>query len=94
MVYPYNVNYNGVFYPVGADVPTGETPVKVEEEKVEETKNEVVDEVKEKAITKSEINVMNKADLLNLAYKEGFDKDVREMTNGELKKALIKHFGL
>lgn len=94
MVYPYNVNYNGVFYPVGADVPTGET--RKVEQKTEEVKEVVEDRPKEekKSITKSEINTMNKADLLNLAYKEGFDKDVRDMTGGELKKALIKHFGL
>ena len=89
MIYNHLVKYNGVYYPAGTDVPVGVKPVE-EVKKVEEVK--VVEEpVKEVAYTKTEINRMSTADLKELAKEQGIDD---ELSGADIKKALIKKFGL
>ena len=89
MIYKHLVKYNGVYYPAGTDVPVGVKPVE-EVKKVEEVK--VVEEpVKEVAYTKTEINRMSTADLKELAKEQGIDD---ELSGADIKKALIKKFGL
>ena len=87
MVFNHLVKYNGVYYPAGTDVPVGVKPV--ENKVVVETK----EEEKEDALTKTDINRMSVADLKELALKENIE-NAEEMSGSELKKLLIKHFGL
>ena len=89
MIYKHLVKYNGVYYPAGTDVPVGVKPVE-EVKKVEEVK--VVEEpVKEVVYTKTEINRMSTDDLKELAKEQGIDD---ELSGADIKKALIKKFGL
>ena len=84
MIYPYIVNKNGVWYPAGADVPEDISPI-------------VTDNLTEKLVhnghTKTEINRMSTAELQELALENGIE-GANEMTGAELKKVLIKKFGL
>ena len=87
MIYKHLVKYNGVYYPAGTDVPVGVKPVE-EVKKVEEVK-EVVAEMP--TYSKTEINRMSTADLKELAKEQGIDN---ELSGADIKKALIKKFGL
>lgn len=96
MIYNHLVKYNGVYYPAGTDVPVGVKPV--ENKKVEEVKEKnFLDEFAENlakeevAYTKTEINRMSTADLKELAKEQGLDD---ELSGAEIKKALVKKFGL
>ena len=89
MIYKHLVKYNGVYYPAGTDVPVGVKPVE-EIKKVEEVKV-VAEPIKEVAYTKTEINRMSTADLKELAKEQGIDD---ELSGADIKKALIKKFGL
>ena len=91
MIYNHLVKYNGKYYPAGTDVPVGVKPVedkKVEE--VEENRN-AQRLVTSDGYTKTEINRMSTADLKELAKEQGIDD---ELSGADIKKALIKKFGL
>ena len=79
--YPYIVNKDGVWYPAGAEVPSG-----VSFEKTENT-----DLIKE--YTKTEINRMPASELKALAIKKGI-ANAEEKSGTELKKLLIEKMGL
>ena len=87
MIYNHLVKYNGVYYPAGTDVPVGVKPVE-EVKKVEEVE-EVIAEMP--TYSKTEINRMSTADLKELAKEQGIDD---ELSGADIKKALIKKFGL
>ena len=87
MIYKHLVKYNGVYYPAGTDVPVGVKPVE-EAKKVEEVKEEVAEMP---TYSKTEINRMSTADLKELAKEQGIDD---ELSGADIKKALIKKFGL
>ena len=96
MIFKHQVKYNGVYYPAGTDVPVGVKPV--ENKKVEEVKEDDFsqymtppEETTEFAYTKTEINRMSTADLKELAKEQGLDD---ELSGADIKKALIKKFGL
>lgn len=78
--YPYIVNYNGVWYPAGSEVPVGAS---FTEEISEE----------QKTYTKTEINRMPASELKALAVEEGI-KDAEGKSGTELKKLLIEKMGL
>lgn len=84
MKYPYIVNYNGVWYPTGAEVPVGVSDAP----KIEE--NIVADAHK---YTKTEIQKLTTAELKDLAKKEGIES-ASEISGNQLKKILVEHFGL
>ena len=85
------VKYNGVYYPVGTEVPIGETTV---ENKPTETKEiETVEVVKEHKYSKSEIQLMKVDDLRELAKSIG-KENVEETSGTNLKKALIEYYNL
>lgn len=84
--YPYIVNKNGVWYPAGAEVPEGtKTSNNINNDEKEETK--------EVQYTKTDINRMSTAELKEVALLNGIG-NAEDMTGGELKKILIKKFGL
>lgn len=87
MIYNHLVKYNGVYYPAGTDVPVGVKPVE-EVKKVEEVEEEVAEMP---TYSKTEINRMSTADLKDLAKEQGIDD---ELSGADIKKALIKKFGL
>mgnify|MGYP002514800045 CR=1 FL=1 len=87
MIYKHLVKYNGVYYPAGTDVPVGVKPVE-EVKKVEEVKEEIAEMP---TYSKTEINRMSTADLKELAKEQGIDD---ELSGADIKKALIKKFGL
>ena len=87
MIYKHLVKYNGVYYPAGTDVPVGVKPVE-EVKKVEEVKEEIAEMP---TYSKTEINRMSTADLKELAKEQGIDD---ELSGAEIKKALVKKFGL
>ena len=78
--YPYIVNYNGVWYPAGSEVPVGAF---FAEEISEE----------QKTYTKTEINRMPASELKALAIEHGI-AEAEEKSGTELKKLLIEKFGL
>lgn len=78
--YPYIVNYNGVWYPAGSEVPAG---VSFAESISEE----------QKTYTKTEINRMPASELKALAIEHGI-AEAEEKSGTELKKLLIEKFGL
>ena len=59
---------------------------------IEEVKGESLKQSGE-TFTKTEINRMSTAELKQLAVEQGIE-NAEEMTGGELKKTLIKHFNL
>ena len=87
MIFNHLVKYNGVYYPAGTDVPVGVKPVE-EVKKVEEVKEEIAEMP---TYSKTEINRMSTADLKELAKEQGIDD---ELSGADIKKALIKKFGL
>lgn len=78
--YPYIVNYNGVWYPAGSEVPAGAS---FAEEISEE----------QKTYTKTEINRMPASELKALAMEHGI-AEAEEKSGTEIKKLLIEKFGL
>ena len=78
--YPYIVNYNGVWYPAGSEVPAGTS---FAEEISEE----------QKTYTKTEINRMPASELKALAIENGI-AEAEEKSGTEIKKLLIEKFGL
>lgn len=88
MIFKHLVEYNGVYYPAGMDVPVGEIKP-VEKKVVEETV--AVEQPKEDNLTKTDINRMSTADLKKLAKENGLDES---MSGSEIKKELIKKFEL
>ena len=93
MIYNHLVKYNGKYYPAGTDVPVGVEPV--EDKKVEEVKDDFSQYMNapetDVTYTKTEINRMSTADLKELAKEQGLDN---ELSGADIKKALIKKFGL
>ena len=97
MKFNHRVKFNGILYEVGQDVPMedkkSENKVNIKPQEVLETK---VEEVKEEVAemptySKTEINRMSTADLKELAKEQGIDD---ELSGADIKKALIKKFGL
>lgn len=86
MIYPYEVKYNGEYYEAGEEVPIQQ------EQKPEELPIEEVREEKPN-YTKTNINMMNKAALVQLAGAAGI-LGAEDKSGVELKELLIKHFGL
>lgn len=85
------VKHNGVYYPVGTEVPIGETTV---ENNPTETKEiETVEVVNEHKYSKSEIQLMKVDDLRELAKSIGME-NVEETSGTNLKKALIEYYNL
>lgn len=80
MVAKHSVKVNGVWYKAGEEIPSAETIKKTVE-------------VEEEKYTKTDINRMAIAELKELAGKQGID-GAGEMTGADLKKSLIKHYGL
>lgn len=85
MVFDHMVQHNNVYYEPGEDVPIKENTA-------------VSDDVQKplfngKDYSRSEINLMNKADLQELANSVGIE-DVYDKTGSELKKILINHFNI
>ena len=104
MKFNHRVKFNGILYEVGQDVPMedkkAENKANINSQVVLETK---VEEVKDDfsqymnapetdvTYTKTEINRMSTADLKELAKEQGIDD---ELSGADIKKALIKKFGL
>lgn len=88
MKYPYMVKHNDKYYPAGTEVPVGDIPVV--EKKVETAEPK---KTAEKKLTRAEIMTMKKADLIELAKKNGI-KNADEMIGSELKNALVSVLGL
>ena len=97
MKFNHRVKFNGILYEVGQDVPMEEVksenkantkPQEVLKTKVEEVKEEVAEIP---TYSKTEINRMSTADLKELAKEQGIDD---ELSGADIKKALIKKFGL
>lgn len=100
MKFNHRVKFKGILYEVGQNVP-------IEENKAENkantkpqavVKTDYVDEivkddtvVENNSYTKTEINRMSTADLKELAKEQGIDD---ELSGADIKKALIKKFGL
>ena len=97
MKFNHRVKFNGILYEVGQDVPMEEVksenkantkPQVALETKVEEVKEEIAEMP---TYSKTEINRMSTADLKELAKEQGLDD---ELSGADIKKALIKKFGL
>lgn len=87
MKYPYTVKHNGVWYPIGTDVPEGKAPEKVAEEKKE------VESPAPAQVSKTDILRMNRGEAVK--YAEGIGIEVTdEITARELKDEIIKKLGL
>lgn len=85
MKYPYIVKHNGVWYPVGAEVPQGKAPEKVTEAERPAPATE--------QISKTDILRMNRGEAVK--YAEGIGIEVTdEITARELKDEIIKKLGL
>lgn len=91
--YPYIVKHNGEWYRAGEEVPViedmavDESPLSYSDDDIElETK-------KDKTYTKTEINRMSKAELLEMAKRTGVE-GADEMTGADLKEYLLSVFGL
>ena len=74
------VKCNGVWYKAGTEVPASSFA------------EETVEEKQEQLYTKTEINRMSKAELVELAETASIDYDGQSGT--KLKAMLIEHFGL
>ena len=84
MKFPHIVNYNGVRYPAGAEVPIGYSSRKEPEPpKVE----------KPKPPTKREVTLMRKADLVALAERNGI-RNADIFSAAALREQLIEMFDL
>lgn len=109
MKYNYLVKHNGIYYQAGEEVPDGketksvsvaeviENTKKVEPEKKEEPKFDVseLEEVKEeeKKYSKTDIMKMPKGTLETLMNQNGIEI-TEDMSNADMKKALVAHYGL
>ena len=102
MKFNHRVKFNGILYEVGQNVPIeenkAENKANTKPQEVLKTKVEEVDEnrnaqrlVTSDGYTKTEINRMSTADLKELAKEQGIDD---ELSGADIKKALIKKFGL
>ena len=102
MVFNHRVKFKGILYEVGQNVPIeenkAENKANTKSQVVLETKVDEVDEnrnaqrlVTSDGYTKTEINRMSTADLKELAKEQGIDD---ELSGADIKKALIKKFGL
>ena len=100
MKFNHRVKFNGILYEVGQDVPIEEVkaenkanikPQEVVEPKVEETECGLPFVTVGAKYTKTEINRMSTSDLKELAKEQGIDD---ELSGADIKKALIKKFGL
>lgn len=91
MKYPYMVKHNGKYYPAGTEVPVGDAPVSENIPVADDKKAETAEPKKsaEKKLTRAEIMTLKKAELIELAKKNGI-KNADEMIGSELKSALIK----
>ena len=78
--YPYIVNYNGVWYPAGSEVPAGASFCE-----------EVIKD--QKTYTKTEINRMPASELKALAVEQEIE-NAEEKSGTELKKLLIEKLEL
>lgn len=92
MVFDYAVKYNGIFYPVGADVPMGE------EKPVVKTEKKVVDEpIKEEAttkISKADVEAVNNVMKLRKMAKDNGVAVANDMSASEIKDLMITVLGL
>ena len=102
MKFNHRVKFNGILYEVGQNVPIeenkAENKANTKPQEVLKTKVEEVDEnrnaqrlVTSDGYTKTEINRMPTADLKKLAKENGIDDG---LSGADIKKALIKKFGL
>ena len=82
MIYPYIVSENGIWYPAGADVPEDISPI---------TTDNLTEKLVHNGHTKTEINRMSTTYLKKLASDNGIDES---LSGAEIKKAIIKKFGL
>lgn len=90
MKYPYMVKHNGKYYPAGTEVPVGDAPVAKDDLVTEDKKADAEPKKSaEKKLTRAEIMTLKKAELIELAKKNGI-KNADEMIGSELKSALIK----
>lgn len=88
MVAKHSVKVNGVWYRAGEEISLAKPEVK-EKNFLDEFAENLAKE--EFAYTKTEINRMSTADLKKLAKENGIDD---ELSGADIKKALIKKFGL
>ena len=97
MKFPYSVKHNGVWFAPNEEIPeNGKAPVtkdgakaeKPVEKVAEESATEKVEEPKETAYTKTEINRMPIVELRRLARKHGIKK-AADKSGAELKAELI-----
>jgi len=79
MKFNHLVKHNGVYYPVGTEVPIGDTPV------IQETSKE--------DITKEQIEVMSNKALKELATEKGLEFKAN-ISNAKLREMLIDCLGL
>ena len=101
MKFNHRVKFKGILYEVGQDVPMEENkaenkantkPQEVLKTKVEEVKESAdFSADKKSTYSKTDINRMSTADLKELAKEQGIDD---ELSGADIKKALIKKFGL
>lgn len=91
MKFDHMVKYNGVYYQTGENVPADEKPKGTKEQlpplPFTEDDQDTFETVSEKKYTKSEISLMNKADLQSLAAEKGVE-NAYNMTGTELKALL------
>lgn len=82
MKYDHSVKYNGRWYEPWEEIDEGA-----------DSTAPLPFEPQDKKYTKTEINVMPKSDLVNLAIEEGI-AEAEGLNGSELKKLLIEKFGL
>lgn len=92
MRYDHMVKTNGKYYQTGEDVPETEDAA-VDESLLPFSDSDIEFETKEKTYTKTDINRMNKAELLETAKRTGVE-GADDMTGAELKEYLFSLFGL
>lgn len=92
MVYDHMVKVNGKYYNTGEDVP--EIKEEMDESPFPLSDNDITFEtMPEKQYTKTDINKMNKAELLEIAKNAGVES-AEEMSRAELVEYLLNMFGL
>lgn len=93
MVYDHMVKVNGQYYQVGEDVPEIED-MAGDESSLPYSDNDITLETQEdKPYTKSDIQRMKKAELLEIARNTGVE-GADDMTREELAEYLLNAFGL
>ncbi len=93
MVYDHMVKVNGQYYQTGEDVPEIEEMAVNEDSLLFSDKDIAFETQGEKPYTKSDIQRMNKAELLEMAKNRGVE-GADDMTGAELKDYLLNLFGL